>query len=399
MNMNILESFIEEFKNYMDVKLYVQLFTVSRNYRLIDCEKESYQILEALKQAMRKNKHFKNYRIKIKKLEKALRLETQITSPKQLQNELKSLSDNPDCFSKEELETEIAKYENQTITRLIKKFKNTNSISRFIGLHNLANIIITAIPTPKTVGLNYNYWDEKSFKEYVELYFHLKSTNKTFLQLDKIKSELCKSPGYYNKENNLLNFYASQEKLFSFYYLYFIEIQFEKNNCSDRQDRRYNKCFIMFVIDIEALTKNKRKISTSFNNDMEIPDLEYYFDKAYEYTKKDREDNGTCIPVFLFHTNFNNDYMESFYHNLKEIPSYRLLILNDYAETQNISKISNSQKSPSSDFLQLLNGSLEIIADTESEIEKESKNFSDYTEKENYIQRISDIWDKKLNFL
>lgn len=154
----------------------------------------------------------------------------------------------------------------------------------------------------------------------------------------------------------------------------------------------------MFVIDIEALTKNKRKISTSFNNDMVIPNLGYYFDKAYEYTKKDREDNGTSIPVFLFHTNFNNDYMESFYHDLKEIPPYRLLILNDYEETQNISEISDLQKSPSSDFLQLLNDSLEIITDTESEIEKESKNFSDYAKKEKYIQQISDIWDKHLNF-
>lgn len=395
MNMPALERFINEFEYYMDVKLYVKLWIILHNYKKVDCQKESYKLLNKLKKKMRHNDDFDTYRTQIKNLEKNLLLDTRITSPKIIQKELNTLLDKTTCFSVSDLETEIKTYQkdNKKLTRLITEFKQTGSVAKFIGIKNLVDIILSAIPTPRTVGLDYDSWDKKSFQKYVSLYFNYKISKKSFLELDAIQSALIKFNNF-SSNNNLLNFYTSQPHHFSFYYLYFKELTFSKNKPDKRKDRRYNKCFIMYIIDVETFSKNKNITHISLNTDTNIIDLKYYFDQAYKYTQKNNNSDNS-IPIFLFHKDFPDDYMNA--RDLNEIPPYRLIRFDSHGDMKNIIKKTQNRKSNSSDLLSIIAYTLETILEAESEIDNKLHAFSEYSNKNQYINQITEIWDKYLD--
>lgn len=396
MNMKALERFIDEFEYYIDKKLYVKLWIALQNYKKVDCQKESYKLLKKLKQDMRGNNDFDTYRIQIKKLEKNLLLDTNITSPKTIQEELNILLNK---LYASKLKAEIGTYQkdNKKLTRLITDFKQSGSVAKFIGVKNLVGIILSAIPTPRTVGLDYDSWDIYSFQKYVIRYFNLKISKNTFLSLDKIQLELPKSDKYRHPESNLLRFYTSQPQSFAFYYLYFKEITFNKPSPNERKDRQYNKCFSMYIIDINSFSIDNKVSHICINDNYNIPNLKFFFDRAYEYVKKNMYDDDVSIPVFIFNKNFSEDYITSFYNNLTNIPPYRLIIFNNHDEIAKMVKEATDTNNTQSDSLKLIADTLQIIKKAEIEIEKTSENFSDYIDKNNYINQSIDIFKRYLN--
>lgn len=214
MNMAVLKRFLEDFKYNLEFEYYVKLSIVYSNYQMVDLKKKSYQQFKKLKKEIHNNGDFETYRDTLSNLEKELLLETDITSYKIIQQKIANYPEILFWFplTQCQRQEEISKYnETSKINRLIKNFKNTNSNAKFIGIHKLINIILPAIPTPKNVGINSDFWNPESFESFIIRYFKLPQTRNSFLHLDTIEKEWLNYHGInYNNNASILNFFATQ---------------------------------------------------------------------------------------------------------------------------------------------------------------------------------------------